>query len=311
MAKIFNVTGICIPEKHYMVNIEKRLKAMKKLVDEGMYFTINRARQYGKTTTLKELETYLLADYHVVFMDFQTFGSAEFENENIFALSFADDFLDLLCENDIQITKQLRVIFNKVKACIESGSSTYRLKRLFKDLKDICMQTDKPIILMIDEIDHAANNQVFLDFLSQLRAYYIGRNKRAAFQSVILAGVCDVKNLKRRLRPEDEHKVNSPWNIAIDFNLDMSFSKEGIAGMLNEYENDYHTGMDIDGIAGLLYDYTSGYPFLVSKICKLIDEEASKSQKFTAATIYSAWTRTGFNEAVRMILGEKTHYLIH
>ena len=36
-----------------------------------------------------------------------------------------------------------------------------------------------------------------------------------------------------------EHRLNSPWNIAADFNIDMSFSAEEIAGMLQEYEKDY------------------------------------------------------------------------
>lgn len=34
------------------------------------------------------------------------------------------------------------------------------------------------------------------------------------FHSVILAGVYDIKNLKLKIRPEEEHKYNSPWNIA-------------------------------------------------------------------------------------------------
>ena len=41
---------------------------------------------------------------------------------------------------------------------------------------------------MIDEVDSATNNQVFLDFLAQLRGYYINRSRFATFQSVILAG---------------------------------------------------------------------------------------------------------------------------
>ena len=52
---------------------------------------------------------------------------------------------------------------------------------------------------MIDEVDSATNNQVFLDFLSQLRGYYIHRTERPTFQSVILAGVYDVKNIKRKM----------------------------------------------------------------------------------------------------------------
>ena len=61
-------------------------------------------------------------------------------------------------------------------------------------------------------------------------------------------------------------------NAAEEFDLDMSLPEEGIAGMLEEYERDYHTGMDVRKLSSLLYEYRSGYPFLVSRICKLIDE---------------------------------------
>lgn len=59
MPKEFNVTAVCMPEVHYMVNIDERLRKVKAMVDAGKYFTINRARQYGKTTTLMALENYL------------------------------------------------------------------------------------------------------------------------------------------------------------------------------------------------------------------------------------------------------------
>lgn len=105
------------------------------------------------------------------------------------------------------------------------------------------------------------------------------------------------------MRSEEEHRVNSPWNIAADFEIDMSLSKEGIIGMLCEYEADYQTGMDINMMANLLYDYTSGYPFLVSRLCKLMDEKVSIMECFQSKV--SAWTKTGFNEAVKIILSEK------
>ena len=95
MSKVFNTTAVCIPEEHYMVNIAQRLQEIKALVDDGKYFTINKARQYGKTTTLIELKRLLEAEYYVVLMDFQTFGSADFANENVFALSFCHSFLRL------------------------------------------------------------------------------------------------------------------------------------------------------------------------------------------------------------------------
>ena len=42
-----------------MVDIKNRLIEIKKMVDMGNYFTINRARQYGKTTILKALCRFL------------------------------------------------------------------------------------------------------------------------------------------------------------------------------------------------------------------------------------------------------------
>jgi hypothetical protein len=52
--KDFNITGSCFEAQHYMIDISEKIAAIKPLVDKGLYFTINRARQYGKTTTINE-----------------------------------------------------------------------------------------------------------------------------------------------------------------------------------------------------------------------------------------------------------------
>ena len=60
----------------------------------GQYFTINRARQYGKTTTIRALGRYLEKDYLVVSLDFQKeMSAAKFSDENTFSLAFAKAFL--------------------------------------------------------------------------------------------------------------------------------------------------------------------------------------------------------------------------
>ena len=48
----FNSTGLCVPERHYMVDISDRVAQIRAMVEKGDYFCVNRARQYGKTTTL-------------------------------------------------------------------------------------------------------------------------------------------------------------------------------------------------------------------------------------------------------------------
>ena len=82
--KYFNTNGICYPEEHYMINIEKRLAEIRELVDQRKYFTINRARQYGKTTTLNLLVQYLSDRYTVFFISFEGMGSAAFGTESAF-----------------------------------------------------------------------------------------------------------------------------------------------------------------------------------------------------------------------------------
>ena len=70
--KEFKTTGACNPDKNYMVDISSRIMQIKTMVDEGLYFTINRARQYGKTTTLAALASILKDEYIVLSLDFQS-----------------------------------------------------------------------------------------------------------------------------------------------------------------------------------------------------------------------------------------------
>ena len=89
MARRFNITGFCNPQKHYMVRLDDRLKIIKETyVDNEEYFIINRGRQYGKTTTLKALAKYLKKDYIIFSLDFQKLATANFENETAFSRAF-------------------------------------------------------------------------------------------------------------------------------------------------------------------------------------------------------------------------------
>ena len=296
--KEYNTTGLCIPEKHYMVDISDRLLRIKRMVDAGKYFCINRARQYGKTTTLAALADYLSPEYNVVSLDFQGIGSAGFATEE----SFVQSFVRL-------IRRQQRIGMHIPEAILASADEIMkrrehlaRLDELFDLLSDWCEVSSKPMVLMIDEVDSATNNQVFLDFLAQLRLQYLEKEKNAAypaFCSVILAGVTDVRYLKARLRPEGEHKENSPWNIAVEYDIDMSLSESGIRGMLDEYEADHHTGMNTAELAKQLRAYTGGYPYLVSRLCQLMDGAVAKKAGLT-----QAWTEEGLDEAIKILLAD-------
>lgn len=300
MTRYFNTEGRCRPDEHYMVPLDERLSLIKEqFVDRGKYFVINRGRQYGKTTTLMALAEYLKKEYIVVSMDFQSIGSEEFVSAGVFVRAFAEEFIFCFGEGafgDEELTKPL--------AEFAKNAQNRSLRELFVILSGICRQAGKPVVLMIDEVDNASNNQVFIDFLAQLRGYYLARDRKPIFHSVILAGVYDIKNLRSKIRPDSEHQYNSPWNIAADFDVNMSFSASQIAAMLAEYETDHHTGMDVSAVADEIRQYTSGYPYLVSAICKIMDEKLHGTEAFADGR--NIWTKQGVEEAVKLILRTRT-----
>ena len=298
MKRYFNTTGLCRPDRHYMVGLGKRLEEIREMIDGGEYFTVNKARQYGKTTLFYALAGYLRPWYVAVSLDFQLLSHSDFALESAFVAAFAREIMNGACD----IGEVPEGIASRLKEMARAENEEAKLGELFACLSDWCAQSPKPVVMMVDEVDNAANNRVFLDFLSQLRGYYLRRDIKPIFQSVILASVYDIKNLKLKLRPMEERQYNSPWNIAADFDICMDFSQEDIEGMLADYEEDHRTGMDVHAMAVMLYDYTSGYPFLVSRLCKLIDEKIAGREEYLDKR--SAWGTEGVLEAVKLLLAE-------
>ena len=281
--KTFNTAGKCIPSMHYMVDISQQVEAAAKLVRRGNYFCINRGRQYGKTTTLALLKKKLEGEGYAVFsLSFEGLGDSAFKSDE--SLLFAA--LQLM--NDIVEWDEVHNLSDSSKECLRQSISSEdkSMDSLTFNRTVSRMSTSDKIVLLIDEVDAAGNHIEFIHFLGLLRNMYLKRDDRPTFQSVILAGVYDIKNLKLKLRPEDQHQYNSPWNIAVPFETNMSLPADGIAGMLAEYKADHHLDFDEHFIGQMIYDYTSGYPFLVSRICQIIDEGGL------------AWDREGVLKAI-------------
>jgi len=275
-SKTFNTTGLCIPGKHYMVNIDHKLKSIIKLVQRENYFVINRPRQYGKTTTLHILEEILKTRYKVISLDFEGLGAVFGSEEN-----FCNYFINAI-NNSIGL--ELEVVCTFVD--------------LINVIKKITINMD--VILIIDEVDKASNNKLFLDFLGMLRSLYLIRSKGngTTFKSVILAGVHDIKNLKIKFRDDSDIRYNSPWNIAVKFDVDMSFNEFEIGTMLEDYSKENNLELEIEKLSKEIFKFTNGYPFLVSRICQVIDEEILKDNK-------KPWLIQEIQKAVKIIINEK------
>lgn len=284
--KQFNTTGVCLPDRHYMVDVTERVESIRQMIEHSDYFCINRGRQYGKTTTLDAIQRTLEPEYLVLSISFEGLGQSNMESDEAVARSVVQ-ILNFQMEY-----QDYGEPFNEViREMVKQGD--YSLMSLSQMITRLCHRVGKPIVLLIDEVDNAANYESFLHFLGMLRNKYLNRVKFPTFQSVILAGVYDIKNLKLKIRDEQEHQYNSPWNIAVPFDIDMSLHVPGIADMLREYAQDHQLTFDANEVAQSIYDYTGGYPFLVSRLCQLIEQKNF------------SWNAAGVVNAVHELLNER------
>lgn len=267
MVKTFNITGTCIPERHYTADISKKLDKLMEMVSRGDYSTINRPRQYGKTTVIYLLEQRLKhdKDYLTIDISFEGIDTPTYQKHERFIATVMNI-----------LSRRLKFMGeDELVGLIEGNKSISDFEGLSAFLTEFIIKSGRKVVLLIDEVDKAGNNQLFLDFLGMLRTKYLKRNegKDYSFHSVILAGVHDVKTLKAKIRHGEKRMYNSPWNIAVDFEVNLSLQPDEIASMLQEYVNERQMKIDIPFFSENLFYFTSGYPFLVSYICKIIDEK--------------------------------------
>ena len=289
--KEFNTAGTCFPEDHYMVDISERVGIIRGMIEKGSYFCINRGRQYGKTTTLQALRRKLSDEYQVILTSFEGIGDSSFSSQMALAYSFVSAIVFKMTwdkNRDEGLYQYLDEVQKTYAAAREIPTDEFSLV-----ISRMCIKSEKPVVLLIDEVDQAGNYDSFIKFLALLRNMYLSRKEFPTFQSVRLAGVYDIKNLKLKIRNENEHQYNSPWNIAVPFDVDMSLHADGIAGMLREYQGEHGVSFDEDLVADEIYAYSGGYPFLVSRLCQIIEGKGF------------GWDREGVVNAVHEILNER------
>ncbi len=310
--KRFNVTGLCIPEKHYMCDVSAKFARCKNLIDKGKYFAINYPRQHGKTTM-----QYLLSEEYdkhedclLISTSFEGIGDNSFNSEEDLASTFLETMAKSFYLSNPELADYLE----------EESYKITNFKQLSRWLRKWIRSLNKKVILLIDEVDKASNNQVFVSFLAMLRDKYLdaGKNQDLTFHSVVLIGVHDVKALKLKLRSEDEKKINSPWNVAEDLDINFIFSAKEIEIMIADYAKENSFNMDIVAISAKLAYYTAGNPFLISFLCKIIDERLMRDEKVAwtvndieLATKYicrESHTNTNFDDMVKNIYNNKELY---
>ena len=194
MKKKFNITGVCYPHLHYMMDTSQKLKEVMAMVEEGEYFIINRPRQYGKTTTLFLLAEELTksADYIAIEMNFQGIDEQWHESDQAFAQMFLNQL-----QKSLEYGKpEAYSLVNQLEKVVTG------MDALSDVISELVRKLTKKVVLIIDEVDASSNFEPFLSFLGMLRTKYLARFKphQATFHSIVLAGVYDIKSLKSKIR---------------------------------------------------------------------------------------------------------------
>jgi hypothetical protein len=224
-------------------------------------------------------------------MNFQGIGTAVYESDIAFGQFFYSELYDAL-----QSSEEF-----EQKEALADLAPPQTMKEVSKRITEIVKMTTKKLVVLIDEVDASSNYDAFLHLLGTLRSKYLNRRdpQDYTFHSVVLAGVHDIKSLKFKLRNPDDAQTNSPWNIATDFKVKMEFNPDEIAYMLRQYSEAENVAMDFEELSQKLYYYTSGYPFLVSKLCKNIAEDILPTKEDK-----SCWTLDDLEQSVQLILKE-------
>ena len=145
--KKFNITGICIPQLHYMVDTSDKInEIIRDYIECDEYFTINRARQYGKSTTLEMLYNRLKTDYLVLDISFEAAEDC-FASVYTMVLGVVNKVARALLEYDVP--DALTEIWNS------PVSTELPLDSLSTKITSFCKASEKGVILMVDEVDKA------------------------------------------------------------------------------------------------------------------------------------------------------------
>ncbi len=282
--KRFNTTALCIPSKHYMVDLSERVKEIKKLVDDGKYFTINRAHQYGKTTTLKALEKTLQEEFSILSLDFQGISNAGFKTEEAFVKAFSRVVVRKKESADIP-----DYIIQELKDFISRKEDKAVLDELFAVLSDWCEDTEKPIVMIIDEWDSmiretSGDSEAQERYLNLLRGWFKNNNfTPVAVAAAYMTGILPIKKdgSQSAISDFEEYSVLEPGEFA-GF---VGFTEEEVKGICEEKNKDYEK-------MKLWYDgYTVGEKHSIYNPYSVM--HAAKSGKFK-----SYWKKTSAAETL-------------
>ncbi|QEP42399.1 ATP-binding protein [Ectothiorhodospiraceae bacterium BW-2] len=256
--KFFNTAGPQILADHYTLDPMQRIDwgELQTLIDHKRYFLLHAPRQTGKTTTLLAMVEALNAEgkYTSLYVNIEAVQTARNE---------VDVGMATLCELMIQQASDT-LHHDWLAAWHKAENRTHsphgQLQAL---LNHWSRHSDKPIVLLLDEVD-ALIGDTLVSLLRQLRTGYTQR-PHAFPHSVLLCGVRDLKDYRIHQSSGDIITGGSVFNIKAE-SLTMGNFNEVECRQLYQQHTEA-TGQPFEeGIFAELWLDTAGQPWLVNAL---------------------------------------------
>ena len=258
MQKHFNTAGPIQAENHYHIDPIHRLdwEDVQHLIETEKYFVLHAPRQTGKTSTLLAMAEALNEEgtYKSLYVNIEAAQASRNDVER---------GMRVVCETLAEaamtygIQPELESISHELLAKQQaSGVFTTLLSRW-------AQLSDKPIVLMLDEVD-ALVGDTLISLLRQIRAGYAQRPK-AFPQSIILCGVRDVRDYRIHSKTQEIITGGSAFNIKAASLRMGSFTADEVHALYQQHTSE--TGQLFDEtIFPELWKDTQGQPWLVNAL---------------------------------------------
>jgi hypothetical protein len=258
MSRFFNNAGPIVAADHYSIDPLSRVdwEEIQNLIGSKRYFVLHAPRQTGKTSTLLAIMETLnqIGEYAALYVNIE--GAQAARNR-------VEAGIATVCSALVR-SAALYLGESGLQTWLYKEGSLIPAEDRFTALLDHwASHSDKPIVLMLDEVD-ALIGDTLVSLLRQIRAGY-GQRPTAFPQTIILCGVRDVRDYRIHTSNQEIITGGSAFNIKAKSLRLGNFSFEEVKALYQQHTDE--TGQQFDpAIFPELWEDTCGQPWLVNAL---------------------------------------------
>jgi hypothetical protein len=256
--RFFNTAGPNKPERNYTLPVLARLPAVRRLIDQGLYFVLHAPRQVGKTTSLRRIAQELTAEgsYVAVLVSMEV-GAPFSDDSGAAELAVLDAWRRAA---EAWLPPELQPPPWPAAA---PGS------RIGAALSAWSHAAPRPLVIFLDEID-ALRDDALVSVLRQIRDGYDHRPTHFP-HSLALIGLRDVRDYKIASGSQGRAGTSSPFNIKADSLTLRNFNREEVAALYAQHTAE--TGqVFVAEAVDRAFALTQGQPWLVNALARQLTE---------------------------------------